>query len=90
MLSEVPSFYDYYDVMKELSECYDTLGYLRSQELMKKQEVWSRDTNSSIQTRDRTASYAAATITAEILEIEARAQSLTVQRAYIERRLDGS
>jgi hypothetical protein len=86
---EKPSFTDYYEVMKELAECYDTLGFLRVQELEKKAEVWQRDPNTSIQTRDRTASYAAATITAEILETEARVQSLNVARAYIERYLNG-
>lgn len=85
---EYPSFADYYEIMKELAECHETLGFLRSQELDKKAEVWQRDPNASIQTRDRTASYAAATITTEILETEARLHSLTIARAYTERYLD--
>jgi len=67
---------EFSDLIHELKDLYDELGFLRSQEIMKKKEVWSADQNASIQVRDRTASYAAAEITAEIYKVEARIHSV--------------
>lgn len=73
------------EIIEELAEAYETLGFLRSQELLKKRDIWNADPNASIQARDRTATYGAADITAEIYQVEARIHVLNVRRSYLER-----
>lgn len=73
------------EIIDELADAYEALGFLRSQELLKKRDIWNADPNASIQARDRAASYGVADITAEIYTVEARIHSLNVRRSYEER-----
>jgi len=77
-------------VVQELCQAYDHLGFLKSQELEAKRDVWTADPAASIQTRDRTASYAIIHITTEIVQLEAHIHALQLERALIERLIDAS
>lgn len=75
-------------IVYDLACAYDQIGFLRSQELETKKETWNADPQASIQTRDRTASYAASHITTEIYKLEASIQRLNQERMLVERLLD--
>lgn len=77
-------------VVQELCENIDQLGFLRTQELEAKREVWTADPTASIQTRDRTATYAASHITTQILTTEATIDRLRQERMLVERLIDGA
>lgn len=79
----------YESVLSDLKELYVELAFLQSQELETKREIWTRDPETSIQARDRAASYGAAHITTQILAVEAQIKCLNLDRTYLERVLDG-
>ena len=76
------------EIVQELCTWYDQVGFLRSQELEAKKQVWVSDPNASIQTRDRTATYSASHITTQIFEAETTLQRLNLERQLVERLLD--
>lgn len=65
-----------------LKSLYDQLAFLKVQELETKREVWCSDPESSIQARDRAASYAATHITTEIIKIEAQIKCALLDKEY--------
>jgi hypothetical protein len=76
-------------VVHELSDLYESVGFLQSQELEQKRLTWANDADASIQARDRAASYSAATITSELYKVEANLRALTLERQLVERLIDG-
>jgi hypothetical protein len=75
-------------VVYDLASTYEELSFLRPQELSSKRLSWETDTESSIQARDRAASYSAASVTGQILEAEANLSRYKEERAFIERLID--
>lgn len=75
-------------VVEELCTSIDQLGFLETEELELKKTVWSADPESSIQTRDRTATYAASHITTQIKTLERTIQYLHLERQLLERLID--
>lgn len=81
---------DYSLVLQDLKELVVELSFLQQQELELKRELWTRDPESSIQARDRAASYGVAHITTQIMQVEAQIKCLQLDRVYLERVLDAS
>lgn len=80
---------DYSLVLQDLKEMYVEISFLQQQELELKREIWSRDPESSIQARDRAASYGAAHITTQIMAVDAQIRCLQLDKTYLERILNG-
>lgn len=81
---------DYSLVLQDLKELAVELSFLQSQELELKREIWSRDPESSIQARDRAASYGVVHITTQIMQVEAQIKCLSYDKLYLERVLNGN
>lgn len=80
---------DYSLVLQDLKELYVELSFLQQQELELKREIWSRDPETSIQARDRAASYGAAHIATQIMQVDAQIRCLNLDKTYLERVLNG-
>ena len=75
-------------ITHDLVELYDSQGFLQAQELDQKYTTWTADVESSIQARDRAASYSAARITSELYKVEANIRALNLERQLVERLID--
>lgn len=65
-----------------LKSLHEQLAFLRCQELECKREVWCADPATSIQARDRAATYAAVHITTEIIKVEAQIKCALLDKEY--------
>lgn len=79
---------DYHNVLQDLKELYVELSFLQQQELELKRELWARDPESSIQARDRAASYGVVHITTQIMAVDAQIRCFNLDRTYLERILN--
>lgn len=71
-------------VSLELMHAHDQLGFLKSEELSTKREIWLRMPEASIQVKDRSASYSAADHTMEIYRVEAERSVLIEERNFLQ------
>lgn len=76
---------DYSLILQDLKELYVELSFLQQQELELKRELWSRDPETSIQARDRAASYGVVHITTQIMAVDTQIRCLTLDKIYLER-----
>lgn len=67
----------------ELMHAYDQIGFLKSEELTQKRDVWLNMPEESTQARDRAASYAAAAHSIELVKVEAERNVLLEERNFL-------
>jgi hypothetical protein len=69
---------------------YDQIGFLKSQELTQKRDVWLNMPEASTQSKDRAASYSAADHTIELYKLEAEKAVLIEERNFLQILIDAS
>jgi hypothetical protein len=71
-------------VVNDLMHVLDQIGFLKSQELTQKRDIWLNMPDASTQSKDRAASYSAADQTIELYKLDAEKAVLTEERNFLQ------
>lgn len=76
------------ETLIELISLTEEIGFVRSQIAERKRDIWSSIPEQSLTAKDRAATYSSTDLTMELERLEAAAECLRIERAFIERLLD--
>jgi hypothetical protein len=78
------SFEDLALVCDELRASIDQRGFLQSQIIERKRDIWSANPNDSVTIRDRQANYGTADLASELAKCESDIECLRIERDFLE------